>query len=160
MFCREMCWLYGVYFAFSCDLSLLWFYHLSPPLNSLNDRHMIFKLPSEDPKWDFWHLKKKLEFVSTFFEISILDLDFQILDLLSDSQISFRFSDFEIFFGDIFWSFQYFFYCIWTRGSAILFYKLFLNFEFCHIFFAYIFYFYSWFCDTHTDTYTYTWTPK
>ena len=51
-------------------------------------------------------------FFSTFlrFRFWILDFDFsdlgsQILDLLSDSQIS----DFEMFFRDIFWSFLYFF---------------------------------------------------
>ena len=80
------------------------------------DPQMTFKLPSYDPNWNFWQVAKKMDFLNTkfemffnFFDILILDLGSQILDLLSDSQISFIFSDFEMFFWDIFWSFQYFF---------------------------------------------------
>ena len=81
------------------------------------------------------------------FPFSILYFDFQI----SDSQISFIFSDFEMFFSGYILKFSIFFYRIWTKWSIILFYTFVLNFECVSDFFAEIFHFYCWFCDGHTD---------
>ena len=70
---------------------------------------------------------------------------------ISDLGFAIRFSDFEMFFRDIFWNFQYF-YNIWTIESALFFYTFF--WILLQIFVAEIFHFYIWFCDTRTHRLT------
>ena len=90
-----------------------------------------------------------LRFCLNFFDIliSILDLDFQIWDFRFwiCSRIL-RFSDFEMFFLDIFWSFQYFVIAFERDDS-----QYFSTLKKVHD----IFHFYSWFCDTRTYILTY-----
>ena len=84
------------------------------------------------------------EICFNFFEISIFR------SRISDLGFALRFSDFLNIFR--FWrkklgylfKFSIFFYCTWTRWSAIYFVF--------HIFVAEIFHFYSWFCDGQRTT--------
>ena len=95
-------------------------------------------------------LSKMFEFCSTFlrfwFRFWISIFRSQILDLLSYSQISFRFSDFEMFFRDIFWSFKYFFTTLEREDPQYL-YTFFFVFVFFSDFFVEISRLILW----HTD---------
>ena len=95
---------------------------LSPECPSY-DSQMIFKLPSYEPKWNFWHLKK-IEIFPTFFWDSDFDFGSSILIV----GFALRFSDFEKFFFGIYFEVFNIFYGNWTIGSAIIFYILFSNF--------------------------------
>ena len=95
-------------------------------------------------------------FFSNFVDISIsnLDLDFQILDLLSDSQISFTFSDFEMFFRDIFWSSQYLFIVLEREDQQYFSTYLLKKIEFVHIFLLNSTFTADFMTDAHTHKHT------